>query len=173
VSWRLVASVTAGWRLAPMTCSDRTVILKWTGPWWTPESSTPRYHQHSGDSGGRSLRPAVRRASERCCGCSVADAPGCSGQRSSSRCAPTARASARIPAPPEPPDPRATLVRCDPRASSDHCPSQAPPCRILWETWLIGHGGIAHPRTILEGAQIWNHSRLGPSIEGVSPCESS
>jgi hypothetical protein len=33
-----------------MTCSDRTVILKWTGPWWTPESSTPRYHQHSGDS---------------------------------------------------------------------------------------------------------------------------
>jgi len=26
------------------------------------------------------------------------------------------------------------------------------PCRILWETWLIGHGGIAHPRTILEGA---------------------
>ena len=30
--------------------SDRTVILKWTGPWWTPESSTPRYHQHSGDS---------------------------------------------------------------------------------------------------------------------------
>jgi hypothetical protein len=46
----LVAGVTAGWRLAPMTCSDRTVILKWTGPWWTPESSTPRYHQHSGDS---------------------------------------------------------------------------------------------------------------------------
>ena len=33
-----------------MTCSDRTAILKWTGPWWTPESSTPRYHQHSGDS---------------------------------------------------------------------------------------------------------------------------
>ena len=30
---RLVASVTAGWRLTPMTCSDRTVILKWTGPW--------------------------------------------------------------------------------------------------------------------------------------------
>ena len=29
---RLVAGVTAGWRLAPMTCSDRTVILKWTGP---------------------------------------------------------------------------------------------------------------------------------------------
>src|SRR6187431_2448379 len=56
---------------------------------------------------------------------------------------------------------------------SDHCPSQAPPCRILWETWLIGHGGIAHSRTILEGAQIWNHSRLSPSIEGVSPCESS
>ena len=50
MSWRLVAGVTAGWRLAPMTCSDRTVILKWTGPWWTPESSTPRYHQHSGDS---------------------------------------------------------------------------------------------------------------------------
>ena len=30
---RLVASGIAGWRLAPMTCSDRTVILKWTGPW--------------------------------------------------------------------------------------------------------------------------------------------
>jgi hypothetical protein len=30
---RLVAGVTAGWWLAPMTCSDRTVILKWTGPW--------------------------------------------------------------------------------------------------------------------------------------------
>ena len=63
-------------------------------------------------------------------------------------------------------------LRC-PWGGSDHCPSQAPPCRILWETWLIGHGGIAHPRTILEGAQIWNHSRLGPSIEGASPCESS
>ena len=57
-------------------------------------------------------------------------------------------------------------LRC-PWGGSDHCPSQAPPCRILWETWLIGHSGIAHPRTILEGAQIWNHSRLGPSIEGV------
>jgi hypothetical protein len=45
--------------------------------------------------------------------------------------------------------------------------------RILWETWLIGHGGTARPRTILEGAQIWNQSRLGPSIEGASPCESS
>jgi hypothetical protein len=49
-----------------MTCGDRTVILKWTGPWWTPESSTPRYHQHSGDSRkspgvGRRTAPTLQR----------------------------------------------------------------------------------------------------------------
>jgi hypothetical protein len=52
-----------------MTCGDRTVILKWTGPWWTPESSTPRYHQHSGDSRkspgvGRLDPPLGERASD-------------------------------------------------------------------------------------------------------------
>jgi hypothetical protein len=100
VSWRLVAGVTAGWRLAPMTCRDRTAMLRSERPLVDRRGFPPFGERRQGPF----LRSAVRRASGRCCGCSVADAPGCSGHR---RYAATARASARIPVPPEPPAPRA------------------------------------------------------------------
>jgi hypothetical protein len=50
-----------------------------------PSAASPR---SVSVAGGRLLRSAVRRKSERCCGCSVADAPGYSGHRSPSRCGP-------------------------------------------------------------------------------------
>jgi hypothetical protein len=92
-----------------MTCGDRKVILKWTGPWWTPESSTPRYHQHYGDS---RKSPGVGRLDPQL-GERAGDAVAVlsrmprdvqvTGRR---RAVPPLAEQARIPVPPEPPAPR-------------------------------------------------------------------